>query len=315
MIQEFVLKNLSTLEEVKFGQDLDCDYIYESGGLDWGDIPATHNTYNYPGQIGDSISSSKINNRDITVQAYAYYVLNEDEREEYGRDWVSYAYAKIKEKKEVLNRLINPLDYIRITVGEYYIEGKPEATVQYGTTEDENNIFFCKFMFTIFCANPMFKKLTQTINVLSGDLGAFFFPLAIPPTGYQFGIRDDYLRLEVKNEGNSEIGGRITITAKGTVNKPTVTNQDNGQSFTINKQLVNGEQVIISTIDGPDKGVTGILNGVVSSYLQYWMFNSNDWIKFKPGLSILVYDSQDHSPELIDIKVEINPEKFGLEEM
>jgi len=315
MIQEFILKNLSTLEEVKFGQDLDCDYIYESGGLDWGNIPGTHNTYNYPGQIGDSISSSKINNRDITIQAYSYYVLNEDEREEFGRNWIPYAYDKIKEKKEVLNRLINPLDYIRITVGDYYIEGKPEATVQYGVTEEDNNVFFCKFMFSIFCADPMFKKITQTVTVLSGDFGGFFFPLSVPESGYRFGVRKNYLKLDVKNEGNSEIGGKIIITAKGAINHPTILNESNGESFTINKDLVEGEQVIVNTIDGAGRGIIGILNGVTYSYLQYWLFNSNNWIKFKPGISVISYSCTNHEENLMDVKIEINPAKFGLEEM
>lgn len=315
MIQEFILKNLSTLEEVKFGQDLDCDYIYESGGLDWGSVPGVHNVYNYPGQIGDSISSSKINNRDVTVQAYAYYVLSEEEREEFGRDWVPYAYEKIKQKKEMLNRLINPLDYIRITVGEYYIEGKPSATVQYGTEERNNNIFFCKFMFSLFCANPMFKKITQIVTVLSGDFGGFFFPLSIPQSGYRIGYRDNYLTLEVENEGNSEIGAKIILTAKSSIQNPKVINESNGQSFTIFKTMSEGEEIVINTSDGQQKGVFGTYNGVTSSYLRYWDFSVNDWIKMKPGKNSISYETDNGSELDLDVKVELNPEKFGLEEM
>lgn len=315
MVSNFVLKNLSTLEEVVFGQQMDCDYIYESGGLDWGSIPASHNVYNYPGQIGDSISSSKINNRDVTIQAYAFYVLNEDERAEVGRGWVDYAYEKIKEKKEKLNRIINPLDYVRITIGDYYIEGKPSATVQYGATEAENNVYFCKFLITIFCANPMFKKLTQTVTVLAGDHGGFFFPLSLPDSGFIFGVRNNYLKLNVENDGNAEIGARIIITAKGAVNQPSILNEENGQHFTIKKNLVLGEQVIVTTMDGAKRGVIGILNGVESSYLKYWAFNANDWIKFKPGFSEVSYSCLNEAEALMDVRVEINAEKFGLEEM
>lgn len=315
MIRQFVMKNLSTLEEVTFGQDIDCDYVYESGGLDWNNIPATHNTYNYPGQIGDSISSSKINNRDITIEAYAYYVLSEDERAELGRDWIEYAYDKIKEKKETLNRIINPLDTVRITVGNYYIEGKPSATVKYGVTEYDNNIYFCKFLISIFCANPMFKKITQSVMLLSGDFGTFFFPLAIPTTGYKFGVRVNYLSLVVENEGNSEIGAKIILTAKDYIQVPTILNESNGQQFTIHKNLNAGEKVVINTSDGSEKGVIGTYQGVTSSYLKYWDFAQNDWMKFKPGFSTVSYTTLNQAEDKLDVKIEINPEKYGLEDM
>lgn len=316
MITEFILKNLSTLEEVKFGQDIDCDYVYESGGIDWNSIPATHSTYNYPNQIGDSFSSSKINNRDITIEAYAYYILSEDEKQIYNRnEWYDYGYEKIKEKKEVLNRLINPLDFVRMTIGDYYIEGKPSATVKYGVTEAENNIYFCKFLITIFCANPMFKKITQQTSLLSGDYGSFFFPFFVKPTGYIFGVRNNYLMLVVENEGNSKVGGIITLTAKAEVVNPTIENIDTGEKMRVLKTMQAGDTIIINTSDGEDKGIWGIINGELVTFIKYWNFTINSWIKFEPGQTVIGYSTDNQSETSLDIKIEINPEKYGLEVM
>lgn len=315
MIREFVLKNLSTLEEVKFGQDIDCDYVYESGGLDWGSIPATHSVYNYPGQIGDNISSTKVNNRDVTIQAYAYYILDDEEKRSIAREnWSEYTHNKIKQKKEVLNRLINPLNFVRLTIGDYYIEGKPSATVQYGAIEAENNVYFCKFMISIFCADPMFKKITQTITAIAGDSGSFFFPLFFQPIGKIFGVRNNFLMLEAQNEGDIEIGGVITIEAKGEIINPSLENLSNGHKIKINKTMSEGDVIVINTVDGSAKGIWSKRDLVTASILYAWDFD-NDWMKFEPGTSLISYTCDNQNEIYMDVKIEINPARYGLEDM
>ena len=316
MISSFTMQNKNTSETVRFGQDFDCDYIYESGGLDWGNIPATHNTYNYPSQVGNSISSTKINTRDISITAYSFYVLSESERELYSREeWKEYAYEQIKKRKKTLNELINPMDYVRLTIGQYYIEGKPSATPQYGVTEEENNIYFCKFTIDIYCDNPMFRKISDVVNVVSDNFGAFHFPFELIPQGYIMGTRKSYLMLAVENDGDAEVGGRIIIKAKQSVLNPSIENITNGQSLTIKKQMLAGETIIINTEDGSAKGVTGEYEGETSSYLQYWDFINNDWIKYQTGTTLIVYSTEDSSEDYIEVSVEINPPRFGLEEM
>ena len=316
MVTEFVLQNMASNKAVKFGQDIDCDYLYQSGGLDWGNIPASHHVYNYPDQIGSTFSSSKINERDISIEGYVYYILSDNERVMYRREqWAEYGYGKIKEKKKLLNELINPLDDIRLTIGEYYIEGKPSATVQYGTTEEENNVYFCEFLISIYCANPTFRKLTDVITVLSGDTGAFHFPMVIPPTGLIFGARKSYLMLAVQNDGDVEVGGKITISAKGNVSNPEIENVINGQKLRINKSMSAGETIVINTEDGSGRGVIGGTSEPYSSYLQYWDFTYNDWIKFEPGTSLIGYSSSSSSESLMEVSIQMNPAKFGLEEM
>lgn len=316
MIERLELRNMNLNISSIFGQDLDCEFLYQDDGLDWGNVPATHNTYNYPGQIGDTISSTKINNRDISIKGYVYYILTDEERSVYGRDERdAYAYNKIKSKKKKLNDLINPNHTIRITVGNYYIEGKPSASPQYGVGYEENNIYFCSFLINIFCANPMFKKVTESKTILSGDTGTFHFPFIIQDDmNYIMGIRTNYLIIVVENEGNATIGGQIHLTAKGEVKNPKIENVITGEYIRINKTLQAGEQVIIDTTDGPNKGVSGIYQGVYRDYLQYWDF-TNTYIKFDAGSVILGYSTENDSELLLDVVVDINPEKFGLEDM
>lgn len=315
MITSFILENQSTLEKAKFGQDIDCDYLYKSGGLNWGSVPATHNTYNYPNQVGVSIATTKMNERDVSIEGYVYYTLSKEEMESVAQnERLVYGYNKIKSKKRVLNELINPSDYIRLYTGGYYIEGKPSASVMYGTEGSDNNEYFCKFLITIYCNNPMFKKETIVKTVLAGDTAAFHFPFILAPQGVVLGTRIDYLILAVENEGNVAIGGKIIFTAKSEVQNPSVENVNTGEKIVIKKTLQKGEVVIINTTDGKDRGVSGIYQGVEKSYLQYWSFE-NEWMKFQKGTSLIGYSTANFAEKSLDVVIELNPEKYGLEEM
>lgn len=316
MVTEFIVENETTREKTAFGQSPSFDFLYKSDGLSWGSPPATHNTYSYPGQVGESISSTKINGRDISITGYVYYWLTQDEKAMFNRESrLGYAYSKIEEKKEFLNRLINPNDFIKLTIGNYYIEGKPSNPVTYGDNEDENNTYFCKFMINIYCSNPMFKKTMVSKTTLSGRIPRFHFPLVFRPDhGMLMSIRQNYLMLSVENEGNVSIGGKIILTAENPVKNPVIENVGTGETIRISKTLAKGEVVTINTTDGKDKGITGEYRGVVRNYFEYWDFN-NTWFKFQPGTSLIGYSAEDGTETSLYVAIELNPEKFNLENM
>lgn len=315
MITEFTLKNMTSLKEVKFGQEVDCDYLYQSGGVDWGSVPAAHNTYSYPGQVGDTISSTKLNTRTIAIEGWVSYVMSEQEIKDIPRvDRVAYGYEKIKERKTLLNEIINPNDFIRIQIGSYYIEGKPEASVKYGNEDSNNNFYFCNFMFSLFCSNPMFKKDTIVKSITVGDTPMFHFPWIIPPEGYVMGIRNGYAMVIVENEGSVPVGGKITFKANGEVKNPSVELIRTGERIKINKTMQYGETIVIDTRDGKFRGVTGGTEDNMVNYFRYWSFE-NSWIQFPQGDSPMGYRTENGTESLLTVSVDINPEKFNLEEM
>lgn len=315
MITKFEVRNMTTEDRITFGQDLDCDYLYKSGGVNWGSVGAKHNTYNYPGQVGVSIYSSKINERDISITAWVYYMLSSEERATVPkREWNEYAYEKIKKKKDILNGVFNPVDTIRISTGGYYIEGKPSSSIKYSVEESENNIFFCKFSVSLYCNNPMFKKETIVKKAISGDIPAFAFPFILTDDGYIFGTRKDYLTLLVENEGNVAIGGRIILKAKETVVNPSIENVTTGEKMVVNKTMAPGEEIIITTMEGAERGIVGSISGIQQNYLKYWNFN-NVWLQFRKGTSMIEYATENQAEEQLEVIIEINPEKYSLEEM
>lgn len=315
MISGFTLKNMTSGKEASFGQEVSDDFLYHTDGLEWGSAPAAHNTYSYQGQVGESISSTKINSREVAVTGYVFYVLTDEEiRQTWKFDRDAYAYEKIKAKKRFLNEVMNPNDYIRLTIGSYYIEGKPEASIAYGNTDANNNIYFCEFTFSLLCANPMFKKVSQVKTVLAGEEPMFHFPWIIPEEGYVMSVRTAYSLLTVENEGDVPVGGKITLTALGEVENPTVENIGTGEEIKILKTMQKGESIVIDTTDGPGKGIKGIIGGQEMNYFKYWSIN-NTWFKFQQGTCLIGYSTDNASDSLLQVSVEINPEKFALEEM
>lgn len=315
MVSEFSIENQTTLEKVTFGQTIDKSYLYKNDGLDWGTAGAEHSTFSYPGQVGSYFSMTAIKERTITIVGYVYYLPSKEDIVNLSRmDIENKIERVIKNKKKTLNGLVNPNDFIKIKVGDYYIVGKPTQSIKYGNVYEENNEFFCQFLISVLCNNPMFKKETITRNVISGSNPKFHFPLVFPNVGIVMSERTEWRMLAIDNEGDTEVGAKIILEANGDVLNPTIESLSVGQSFTINKQMLKGEKIIVNTNEGDEKGIVGYYGGVESNYFQYWDVD-NDWVKLPKGYSLFGFTTADGSESNLDVSIEFNPEKLGLEDM
>lgn len=316
MIAKFVIRNKENDMEMTFGQTTESECLYKEDGLDWGSAPATHSTFSYPSQLGEYISSTNIKGRDITITGYVYYLLSEQDKLLITPDkYMDYCYSKMNEKKENLNKIINPTQYVRIEIGGYYIEGKPSRSIIYGKNVESNNEYFCSFMITIFCNNPMFRKITLPSTILTGTQPALKFPLVFTKeTGIILGVRSNYRLIALENEGNTPTGGIIRITSNGILKRPTITNILTGESITINKTLQEGEVIEINTNDGNEKGIKGFIDDEEFNYFKYWDFD-NTWLKFPVGTSLIGFSLEEGNDTLMDIEIIMNPLKYALEDM
>ena len=314
MIREFSLQNQRTKKKVNFGQSIAFDFVFKDDGIDWGNIKANHNTFTFPNQIGSTISSSKMNERTVTIQAYVYSNIDVALIKQEGYENAKkIAYERMLSNKAILNEIINPNDYIRITIGEYFLEGKPDQTIMYGKNEADNNEYFCKLFISLFFANPMFKKEKKEENKLKESTPLFHFPLVLKNTGIAMSSREEHSVLPVYNEGDNQVGGIITLKAKDTIVNPSIEKIDTNEVIKINKTLSKGEVIIVNTNDG-EKSIKGIVNGVEENYFKYWDFD-NTWMHFEEGSTLIGYSTESGNESMLDISVEIYPEKFALEEM
>lgn len=316
MISKFTLINKDNKRSITFGQTISSECLYKEDGIDWGSAQATHNTFSYPSQLGEYIASTNIRGRDISISGYVYYIPSEEEKNTVPSSQITeYCYNKMNEKKELLNQIVNPVQTVRIEVGEYYIEGKPSKSIVYGSNAASNNQYFCSFLITIYCNNPLFRKITLPNTEISGRKPAFRFPLIFPQgKGIIMGIRSSYRLIAIENEGNIPTGGIIRIKCNGVVTNPTIINLETRESITINKTTVDGEIIEINTNDGNEKGIKGFIDNQELNYFKYWDFD-NTWIKFPIGTTMIGFSTEEGDESLLEISITMNPLKYALEDM
>lgn len=316
MFSSFILENQTTKQRLEFGQDYRNEYYFKEGDVAIGPVGTEQNTYSYPYQVGLSISNTTIKPRSVSIKGYVSYIPTQADIEsvggENGKLLSDIIIKRIEQKKKSLNSLIIPDDYIRMYIDEYYIEGKPDGSIQYGKTLQENNEYFCAFLIELYCANPMFRKVKETISNIAASIAMFHFPLILKPTGFVFSTRKSYQLIYAENEGNATVGAIITIEAKSEVENLELENVTTGEKIKINKTLQVGEKVIINTNDGDQKGIIGINGFVSENYYRYWD-QDNKWMKFPQGLSLIGYSTENESEKYVDIKIEMYPEKYNLE--
>jgi hypothetical protein len=316
MFSSFILENQTTKQKIEFGQDYNNDYCFKNSEIIIGPVNTQQNTYSYPNQVGVSISKTTIKTRSVSIKAYVTYTPTQADIEsvngENGKLLSEIINKKIEERKKILNALIIPDDYIRMYIGDYYIEGKPDGSIQYGKTEAENNEYFCAFLIELYCSNPMFRKMKGSISNIAASIGSFHFPWVLKPQGIILSSRKGFQVIYAENEGNAKIGGIIYIVAKSEVQNLVIENITTGERIKINKTLQNGEKIVINTNDGNDKGIFGTIGLITENYYKYWD-QDNKWMKFPQGLSLLGYSTDNESERYVNIKIEMYPEKYNLE--
>lgn len=303
MVEYLTIKDLNTGTAKHFDVDGDVDYLLYEGCIDWGNVSVTHNTFQFPQQIGMYISNTVLGSRDIAINGWIIGDTSEE----------------INGKKMALSLFVNPLHEYHIDVDGYFIGCKPTSNVTFGKEYSENNEVCVKFLLQFTCAYPLFL-LNNAINVdIAGEFGAFHFPLTIPKNnGIIMGYRKQSMFTEMVNNGSIDVGMIITITASGIVDNPELINVNTKERLKINKILEPGEQVIINTNIG-ERSVIGIKDHTKYNYLRYLDYDST-WLQLVNGQSLFTYKTydnegnEDETYKRMEIMVSYQTALFNLEE-
>ena len=270
MIESVKIRNDVTGNIIKLDMS-EANYLIYEGSIDWGTVDVSHNTFQYPTQIGSYISSTTVGSRDVSISGWI----------------IGNTLAEIEKKKDILSKHINPLQDLTIIAGDYCISGRPDTNVKYGNSYAENNEAMCKFLIQIFCSQPMFL-LTNAIDVNVADTqGMFGFPLILKPQGIILGLRKKSLFTDITNDGAVEVGMTVTIETFGTVKNPRIINVNTNEYMRINKTLQSGEKIVIDTNKGK-RSIYSYINGVKTNYFDYFDFD-NTWLQVPNGISTFTY--------------------------
>ena len=127
------IKNLITNDSIDFSSNE--DYVIQE--LDFGQVKGKNNVTQYINLIGYSVESTAYEPRDIVIKGYVI--------------------DNLLQAKRLLNKLINPMQNLRIRKGNYEIEAKPDMSIKYGIGYEINNRLICQFVISATAYMPLFK--------------------------------------------------------------------------------------------------------------------------------------------------------------
>lgn len=278
MVENIKLKNLSTSALLELDVTETPYYILDT--VDWGQITASHHSYKYVNQVGVTVVSTTLETRDVEIIGWI----------------IASTEQAMENRKKVLNRFVNPMQFINLQYKQYNLDFKPTTTIKYTASIEENNEVMCKFKINGLAADPLFRDNNETKETAAKVFGTFHFPLMINvrdnglPT-IMFGYKQPSLLINVYNNGDVKTGFRIVFKAKGTLVNPSLLNVVTQQYFKINKTMVAGEEIEVDTVTG-EKRVIGKEGGEESNYYKYKDLSST-WLELQVGDNIFRYDADE----------------------
>lgn len=277
MVERIILRRTKNQEELVLDMVSTPDYILKS--VDWGAIKGTHHSYKYVNQVGESIANTSLGTRDIKIEGW---IVASDEN-----------HMTLLKRK--LNSFINPKEAVTMFYSNYKINFVPDETVRYSASAADNNEIFCKFQIDGTAPNPLFSDDFETKSAFVETAPSFHLPLvlsqSLPDKGVIFGKRSASLIVNLTNNGSIAVGMKIVFKANGTVVNPSLINVNTQEDFTINKTLVSGEEIEITTSIG-EKGVKGkIGNGGYTNYFMYKDIDSS-WLQLEVGDNLFRYNAE-----------------------
>lgn len=273
MIESISIKNTVIGTEVNINK-YTGEYWLDT--VDFGQVNGTPYTFKFIDQIGETVYNTGIETRDITISG-----------------WVAgWNEAQVSALKLKLNHFINPKHLCECYANDKKIQFYPTASIRYGTTNAENNEFICKFVISGYCPNPLFTDKNEHTTLIAYTEKLFKFPLIIPKDeGILMGIRQPSLIGEVTNEGDFPTGYIIEFHALGRVVNPILTDIGSQQFVEINKEMQNGDIIVIDTREG-SRRVYGITNGITENFFKYRNFDSS-WLTLERGINYLRYNAEE----------------------
>lgn len=153
-----------------------------------------------------------------------------------------------------------------------------------------------KAQLTLTAYDPYFYDLSEIkVNVATWR-NAFKFPLTIPKSGMIFGYKEPSLIANIINNGDVECGLTIEFLAKGTVKNPSLLNINTQEYIKVNRTMVAGERITIST-GYNNKKIVSELDGITTNIMNYLDLNST-FLQLEVGGNLFRYDADDNLSQL-----------------
>lgn len=250
---------------------------YWLGAVDWGQVSGQHQTYSFPNQVGESIVSTTVLGRPLSITGW---VLDGG-----GGD--------LQSRCDFLNTFISPVEDYSLEYQRRKIQFRPDSSIVYSRTYRENNRVLRKFLIQATCPYPLFTDLADTIIPFESNGKLFRFPTDFGmETPIVFGSQEKIYSVEVMNTGGFATGLVTRMKFDGRVDNPRLKNLTTGKTLGVKRSFSTGEQLEISTLPGSKFMKLTTPEGKKENIIKHWDY-STSWIQLQPGRNLLALDCDD----------------------
>lgn len=266
------LKNSNTSEEIL----LNYDDAYLISQVDWGTVDVQQNSTKFYKQIGTSYISTAINARSVTISGFI----------------IAATVETLQERKREMERIINPIEPVKMIVNDVYLEGYLTQNIKFGVTVYENNEKLCLFYLSFKCDYPLFRSATTIRTDMSVWIPLFHFDLAIPAEGIAIETKAREVYKNIENLGDVETPFTIRFTTNATVQNPTITNVNTGEYIKILVTMQAGDIIIVNTAPDANIQIQLIRNGVSTNIYNMRDRGSTLNLKLHIGDNLFRYSAE-----------------------
>lgn len=153
-----------------------------------------------------------------------------------------------------------------------------------------------KIVITIFCADPYFKDVKESVILMSQTIDLFEFPFDISSVGKEFSKIDNLKTVNVVNNGDVTSGMIIELSANSEVVNPIIYDRVSTKAMAFEITLAATQSLIINTNQN-EKSV--FLNvGAEKINAISTLNRGSNWLQLTPGDNIFVYEASSGAENL-----------------
>lgn len=249
---------------------------YWLGPVDWGQVQGQHQTYNYLNQVGESIVSTTVGTRPLSITG-----------------WVVDGDGQIQDRCDYLNAFISPVEDYTLEYKGKKIQFRPDISVAYSPEYAKNNEKVRRFLIQGTCPFPLFSDQEDTAVSFDRNDKLFHFP-----TGWGqeeplvFAAIGKAYNVTVDNRGGFSTGFMVRIRFSGEVQNPKIWNMTTGKFVGVNHTFSAGEQLEISTLPGSKHITLWTADGEKTDLIKRRDWQTV-WIQLQPGENLIAVDCAD----------------------
>lgn len=166
-----------------------------------------------------------------------------------------------------------------------------------------------KFLISFYCANPYWQDTAEAKAEIALWVGDFSFPLEILEAGIGMGHREPSLIVNTVNEGDVPCGMRVEFKALATLTNPSILNVNTQEFIRINKTMVAGEVLSVTTGFG-NKKVESTLNGIKTNAFNFIDISST-FLQLDVGDNLFRYNA-DTNIDNLEVSIYYQNQYLGV---